>query len=148
MERVPVAEDLFTWPSDDPRLIGARCESCRALSFPIGTGCPRCGSTDLTMTKLESEGTLWSWTTQGFLPKEPYLGANSPETFKPWCVGLVELGGEIRVEARLVSCTADELAIGQRVRTVVVPFASNDEGQEIMTFAFAPVEAAEESTDA
>lgn len=137
---VAVADDLFTWPAEDPRLIGARCGECAAVSFPRGMGCPRCGSAELAEALLASEGSLWTWTTQDFLPKEPYLGARTPpETFRSWCVGLVELGEEIRVEGRLVDCDATDLTIGQRMRTVVVPFATDEDGNEVLTFAFAPV---------
>jgi uncharacterized OB-fold protein len=139
VKSVPVAEDLFTWPSEDPRLIGMRCDSCATLSFPVSTGCPRCGSDLLTWEQLESEGSLWSWTSQEFLPKAPYLGAATPETFEPWFVGVVELGGAIRVEGRLVDVDRETISIGQRMRTVVVPFASDDDGRDVLTFAFAPV---------
>jgi uncharacterized OB-fold protein len=139
VKAVPVAEDLFTWPSEDPRLIGMQCDACSTLSFPVGSGCPRCGSEALTWQQLEPEGTLWSWTSQDFMPKAPYLGAATPETFKPWCVGLVELGGVIRVEGRLVDCDRSTISIGQRMRTVVVPFATDAEGRDVLMFAFAPI---------
>ncbi|UMG91286.1 OB-fold domain-containing protein [Nocardioides sp. TF02-7] len=138
MRAVPVAEELFTWPADQPRLVGGRCERCGVLTFPAGGGCPACGSDTVTSTLLEPEGTLWSWTSQEFLPKEPYLGATDPDSFEPWYVGLVELGGEIRVEGRLTGCDASTLRIGQRMRTVVVPFARRGD-EDVLTFAFAPV---------
>jgi uncharacterized OB-fold protein len=136
----PVAADLFTWPSETPQLIGGRCEACGVLTFPAGHGCPSCGSDQLTSSLLARDGVLWSWTTQEFLPKAPYLGADDPESFEPWCVGLVELGGEIRVEGRLVGCDASTLAIGQPMHTVVVPFARREDGTQVLTFAFAPAE--------
>ena len=45
MARVPVAEGVFTWPSDDPRLIGSRCAACGIVTFPAQASCPRCAST-------------------------------------------------------------------------------------------------------
>lgn len=134
----PVAADLFTWPSEAPQLIGGRCAACGVLTFPAGNGCPSCGAEKLTSSLLARDGVLWSWTTQEFLPKAPYLGAADPESFEPWCVGLVELGGEIRVEGRLVDCDASTLAIGQPMRTVVVPFARREDGTQVLTFAFMP----------
>ncbi len=35
---------LFTWPSDEPRLIGGACADCGAVSFPRPTSCSRCTS--------------------------------------------------------------------------------------------------------
>ena len=26
--QIPIAEGLFTWPSNDPRLIGSKCKKC------------------------------------------------------------------------------------------------------------------------
>lgn len=136
---VLVADDLFLWPEEPTRLTGARCESCDELSFPLGSGCPRCGSQAVVAAALPAEGTLWTWTTQNFLPKEPYLGASRPDEFTPWLVALVELGGAIRVEGRLVGVAPEDIEFGMPLRTVVVPFTHNDEGADVLTFGFAPL---------
>jgi uncharacterized OB-fold protein len=135
----PIAEGVFTWPSDEPRLIGARCSRCEAITFPVRAGCARCGSTDLQRHLLGDRGTLWTWTTQGFLPKTPFSGnaAIGPDAV-PWFVGLVELPGELRVESLLVGVTEESVRIGMPLRFVVVPFRRDDDGAEIVTFAFAP----------
>ena len=44
--RIPVAEGVFTFPSDDPQLIGSKCADCGMVTFPTQASCPRCGSTD------------------------------------------------------------------------------------------------------
>jgi uncharacterized OB-fold protein len=81
-------------------------------------------------------GTLWTWTTQDFLPKEPYAGGETPETFQPYGVGLVQLGDEVRVEGRLTEADR-RAAIGMEVELVIVPFRTDDDGTEVMTYAFA-----------
>ena len=43
--QVPVAEGIFTWPSDEPQLIGSRCTECGIVTFPRQDSCPRCAST-------------------------------------------------------------------------------------------------------
>jgi len=45
MPRAPIAKGLFTWPSDEPRLIGSRCTACGVVTFPTQDSCPRCAST-------------------------------------------------------------------------------------------------------
>lgn len=35
MEHVPVAEGIFTWPSDEPQLIGARCTECDTAGVSV-----------------------------------------------------------------------------------------------------------------
>lgn len=139
MSQVAFAPDVFTWPSDDPQLIGARCESCQALMFPTQPSCARCGSTDLAEDLLPREGTLWTFTTQGFLPKEPYAGGETMETFEPFGVGLVQLGDVVKVETRLTENDPDKLEIGMAMRLVIVPFRTDPDGTETMTFAFEPV---------
>ena len=46
----PIA-DVFTWPSEEPKLIGAKCSTCAAVTFPSQSRCPRCSTT--TMEDLE-----------------------------------------------------------------------------------------------
>ena len=87
---------------------------------------------------LPREGTLWTFTTQGFLPKEPYAGGETPETFRPYGVGMVELDGEVRVEARLTEADPEVLRIGMEVELVIVPFREDEDGTEIVTYAFRP----------
>ena len=41
---------------------------------------------------------LWTWTTQGFEPKPPYVADGE---FEPYGVGYVEFPGFLRVEGRL-----------------------------------------------
>jgi uncharacterized OB-fold protein len=82
---------------------------------------------------LPERGTLWSHTVQGFPPKAPYL---AEKVFRPYGVGYVELG-DVLVETRLT--TTAGLSIGMEVQLVLEPFAEDDDGTEVLTFAFAPV---------
>jgi uncharacterized OB-fold protein len=88
---------------------------------------------------LPKRGTLVSWTTQEFFPKEPYASGETEETFRPYGVGLVQLGDEVRVEARLTVAEPTDLKFGMGVELVIVPFRVEDDGTEVVTFAFAPV---------
>ena len=141
--QIPVAEGLFTWPSDEPRLIGAQCASCGLVGFPAGPdpfNCHRCGGTEATEMLLPGRGTLWTFTTQDFRPPSPpYDGADTAESFQPYALGYVELAGEVLVEARLTEPDPARLAIGQPVRLAIVPYSVGADGTEIVTFAFAPV---------
>jgi uncharacterized protein len=136
MARVPIAEGVFTWPSDDPRLLGSRCSACGIVTFPAQGSCPRCASTDMAERALPRRGRLWAWTTQEFPPPDPYSGP-SGDAFVPFGVGYVELPGEVKVEARLTETTG--LSIGMDMELVLVPFRTDAEGNEVVTFAFRPV---------
>lgn len=139
MARVPVAEHLFTWPSDEPRLIGSRCGACGIVTFPSQDSCPRCASTDMREQLLERRGRLWAWTTQHFPPPSPPYAGPTGEAFVPFGIGYVELPGQVKVEARLTEADPERLAEGMEMELVVVPFTTDGKGNEVVTFAFRPV---------
>ena len=140
MTQVPLADRLFTWPSDDPALIGSRCAVCSALTFPVALGCPRCGADELADELLPTRGTLWAWTSQGFLPKAPYSGPETDADFTPWFIGSIELGGELRIEARLVGVTLDDIQVDMPLELVLIPYGTNAAGEDRLTFAFQPTD--------
>jgi uncharacterized OB-fold protein len=136
---VPVTTGLFTWPSDEPQLIGTRCVACGLMAFPAHAACPRCGgATEEAL--FDRRGTLWTWTTQEFIPKSPpYAVVETEESFVPYAVGYVEFAGQGRIEGRIVGCAPADLRIGMEMEVVVVPFMTDDEGHEVVTYAFRPV---------
>jgi uncharacterized OB-fold protein len=92
----------------------------------------------MTDLLLPRRGTLVAWTTQGFPPGPPYAGPTGA-AFTPFGVGLVQLGDVIRVEGRLTENDPAKLKFGMDVELTMVPFNSDDEGNDVVTFAFAPV---------
>lgn len=138
--QVPVAPELFTWPSDEPQLIGTHFPESGVTVFPQAKACPRTASQNGERVLLPRRGKLWSWTIQGFLPKSPpYAGPETPATFKPYGVGYIQLGDQVIVESRLTTANPDELKIGMEMELVVVPFNKDADGNEVVTYAFAPV---------
>jgi uncharacterized OB-fold protein len=138
MTQIPFAPDVFTWPAEKPQLIGSRCRHCAAVTFPAQESCPRCGELGMERHLLPRRGTLWTWTTQDFLPKEPYASGETPETFRPFAVGLVQLGDEVRVESRLTLSDPADIDFGMDLELVVVPFRTDEDGTQVMAYAFAP----------
>jgi uncharacterized OB-fold protein len=139
MARVPVASGIFTWPSDAPQLIGSRCTACGIVTFPSQASCPRCAGSDMAEQLLSRRGRLWAWTTQHFPPPSPPYSGPRGDAFVPFGVGYVELPGEVKVEARLTETDPQRLAPGTEMELVVVPFRTDDKGDEVVTFAFRPV---------
>ena len=86
---------------------------------------------------LSRRGRLWAWTTQDFPPPAPPYTGPVGAAFVPFGVGYVELGDEVRVETRLTKTTG--LTIGMDMELVLVPFRTDGDGNEVMTFAFRPV---------
>ncbi|MCK0517378.1 Zn-ribbon domain-containing OB-fold protein [Williamsia sp. DF01-3] len=124
MTRQPIAENLFVEDGDEVRLLVSTSSTSPHLVFPAEPG--------RDVISLNTEGRLYTWTSQEFRPPAPpYIG---PEQFTRFGVGYVDFPEGVRVEGRLTTCDPAELAIGQRMRTVVIPFG------EAVTFAFEPVE--------
>lgn len=137
-----LAPEISTWPDENPQLIGSSCAACGATTFPVQQRCPKCSGGDMSDVLLPRRGTVVAWTTQGFPPGPPYKGPTGKD-FVPFGVGLVELHdgdrGIIRVEGRLTENDPAKLAFGQEVELTMVPFTTDDDGAELVTFAFAPV---------
>lgn len=127
--QVPVTEGLFTWPSDEPRLIGSERDG--VISFPAVAGD--------TERLLGTRGALWAFTTQQFRPPSPpYDGNDTAETFQPYALGYVELPGELLIQARFTENDPAKLIIGQEMELRIVPYTTREDGTEVLTYAFAP----------
>ncbi|WP_409329995.1 Zn-ribbon domain-containing OB-fold protein [Trujillonella humicola] len=139
--QVPIAEDLFTWPAEEPALIAGRA-SDGSLVFPYRRSRIVGGTREeLERVELPRRGTLWTFTTQVFRPPAPpYAGEDDAKSFPPFAVGYVELPGALRVETRLTEADPAKLRIGQEMELRILPFAHDAEGNQTMTFAFAPVD--------
>jgi uncharacterized OB-fold protein len=142
---IPVDDTLFTL-GEHPQLVGSQCAACGVVTFPRAKSCSRCTGTEMNEALLPNRGTLWSWTVQGFLPKNPpYAGKETPLTFRPYGVGYISLdppgGGDgVIVESRLTESDPAKLKIGMTMEMRLIAFTTDDAGRDIITFAFVPVE--------
>ena len=140
LEQIPVQDGLFTWPSAVPQLIGGRCTECGAFHFPVQANCPHCAALSVERTPLSRRGTLWTWTVQTFAPPvPPYRGP--VDDFVPFGVGYIELPEGLRVQARLTVNDAARLKIGMAMELTLEPFGRDEEGREVLVYAFAPAAA-------
>ena len=137
---VAVADGIFEIRDGRPVLTGSRCTNCGNHMFPRQKGCPKCMFDDNEDVELATRGTLWTWTVQAFPPKAPpYLGPVGDD-FEPFGVGYVELPGQLRVEARLTESDPEKLIIGMDMELVLHTLCTDDDGNDVVTYAFAPVE--------
>lgn len=120
-------------------LQGSQCQSCGEHYFPVTDSCTRCCGTELQVCELGDQGQLWSWTIQGFLPKEPYNSGETPETFSSYGVGYIELPCGLKVESRLTCADPQQLKIGRAMQLVEIDYGQATDGQVLRTYAFAPV---------
>lgn len=126
---------------DGPVLVGSRCRPCGEVYFPASRGCTRCSCEDMESYPVGSEGTLWSWTVQGFQPKAPYNGGESEQDFEPYGVGYVEMPGGVKVESRLTVADPERLAIGMPMRLTLLAYRKVAGEERVFTYAFEPAEA-------
>lgn len=129
---------LFDWPSPAPGLKASRCRGCGNHAFPSMTSCRYCGGTDVEVVELPQRGVLWTWTVQRFMPKAPYRSSDTEATFQPFGVGYVELPGALRIETRLTESDPTRLRIGAPVQLVFYPQWVEDDGTEVINYAFQP----------
>jgi uncharacterized OB-fold protein len=142
---VAVADGIFEIRDGKPVLLGTRCTNCGNHMFPRQTGCPRCLFNEQEDVELATRGTLWTWTVQAFPPKAPpYLGPVGDD-FEPYGVGYVELPGQLRVEGRLTISDPEQLQIGMEMELVLDPLCIDDDGNQVVTYAFAPVQNGDQS---
>jgi uncharacterized OB-fold protein len=142
---VAIADGIFNIVDAKPVLLGSRCTNCDNYMFPRQSGCPRCMFDQQEDVELASTGTLWSWTVQAFPPKAPpYLGPVG-EDFVPYGVGYVELPGQVRVEARLTESDPEQLTIGMEMELVLERLTVDDDGNDVVTYAFAPTSTGDQS---
>ena len=59
--------------------------------------------------------------------------------FVPFAVGYVELQDEVKVETRLTEMDPSRLRIGMEMELALVPLNKDNDGNDVVTFAFTPV---------
>lgn len=131
----PVAIAPGLWRDDErgPQLVGTACTSCGRRSFPSVDTCPWCGSTEVHSTDLATTGTLWAWTAVTAAPP----GYSGPI---PFGFGVVQLDDDVRVITRLTRADPSALTFGQPMRLVLDVVDHDDEGRDVVTWAFEEVE--------
>lgn len=124
---VAVHEGLFA--DGPPRLLASRCPGCGQHHFPRAAICPYCTLAGSVDVELEGAGRLWAWTAVTAAPPG-YRGE------VPYGFGVVELPEGLRVLGRLTEADPSRLGAGQPMHLVVVPLHVDDEGRQVVTYAF------------
>ncbi len=137
-QKRPIVEGLFTWPSDQPKLIASRCKSCNLYAFPKSSVCqnPTCSKEDVEEVTLGSKGKLWSYTYEFYEPPPPF---RSKQPFAPYGIGLVELPEGIRVLGMLTDCSLEDLRLDMDVELVIETQYEDELGNEFLTWKFRPI---------
>ena len=127
----PIAPGLFSDGPDGPRLLAARCPSCAALHFPASATSPYCGTENARETLVGPDGLLRLCT----------VVANRPPGYRgplPYGFGVVELREGLRVITRLTESDPARLRPGLAMTLVIEPLFTDDDGTQVLAYAFAP----------
>jgi uncharacterized OB-fold protein len=127
-----VRQGLFS-DGATPALLGSRCAACGAHHFPRHDTCPYCATEDPEPVELSDRGVLWAWTAV----TSPPPGSLGPT---PYGMGVVELPEGIRVITRLTESDPGALSAGQPMVLQIVTLERRTDGDDVITYAFAPVD--------
>lgn len=133
-------EGWHTLDTEQPQLLGSRCDHCGTYYFPkMLKYCrnPDCDSSDFSEVPLSRTGKIWSYTNACYKPPEPFV-ADDP--FVPYAIAAVELAEEQMIVLGQVIKGVDvtELKVGMDVELVLETLHETDEDVKV-TWKWKPV---------
>ena len=135
---VPIKEGFWTSETsvEDTRLIGSKCGSCGELFFPKKEKkrCINCYNNSLEDVLLSPEGKIVSFSV---VMQQPGGGFYSGPV--PYAFGQVDIDDGIRITTLYSTDDFNELETGKRVKLVIEKLSDDNEGNEIATFKFKPI---------
>ncbi len=121
-------------------LLANQCKQCGQWHFPTVDSCLRCQSTELAEAPLSNTGTLWSWTSQNYMPKTPpFADTALIEEFTPFLLGYIEFAEGIRVIGRLQNVTQEQLEIDMKMQVRPLNCTHNQTKETIHAYCFEPI---------
>ena len=132
-KKVPIKEGLFRLPSDkEPgSLMGSRCKACGEVFHPPRVVCANCYSEDLEAVALSRRGRIYTYTVGRIAPP------GAPVT-APFITAQVELMEKVQVVSLITGLDIDRVKIGTEVELYFWKAGENEDGNELMAYAFRP----------
>ena len=130
LEAIPGAFEIV---NGQPYLVGTKCSKCGAASFPPRYICTYCLTDEgVEKARLGNKGSLYSYT---------IIRVAGREFNPPYAFGFVIIEPEnIRIPAVLTGFDLEqELKSGTRMEMVIERLRKDDEGNEIVSYKFRPV---------
>jgi len=134
-KRVPFRDGLFTMPSspsEQPRLIGCRCQACGTYFYPRRRVCLNCQKREMEQVLLSPRGKLNTFT---IFRQAPASGIMVP----PYAVGQIELPEGVNVTSVLTGSDFESLDIGMGMEMVLEEVTKDQDGNGVMAYKFRPV---------
>ena len=132
-KKIPIKEGLFKVPSDGEKgyLIGSRCKRCGEHFYPKRAVCANCYSQEMEDVALSRRGKIFTYT----IARTGYPG--TPVT-PPFITGQVELPEGVQVLSLITDVDLDKVKIGTEVELYFWKTGEDEEGNEVMAYAFRP----------
>ena len=133
--RIPAVPDLFDAAEDGIRLRSAKCNSCGTYFFPPSHAQhrPGCSRENVEEVLLSNGGKLTTYTIQHYMCPPPFKTSGD---ITPYGLGLVEFPEGISVAGIIVDSDLDALRIGLNAETTDFVLYQDDEGNDVVTWAF------------
>ncbi len=134
--RIP---NLVDWSTGEVRIMSAKCNSCGTYFFPKNNyqhrpGCSREGVEDVL---LPNKGKLASYVIQHYTPPPPF---KTEKPIVPYGICLVEFEDEkIQIAGIVTETDLKSLELGMEMETTTLRLFSNEEKQDVVTWAFRAV---------
>lgn len=118
----------------EPALTGSRCVGSGTYFFPPTdtSRAPGHAGGPTEPVRLSTRGTLWSYTSAGYQPPDPYR--EPPGGFSPFAIAAVELATEGLVILGQVPSDVDvaDLQVGMEMELVIDTLFVDDEGERLV----------------
>lgn len=143
-KRIPLMDKLWAEPlspDEKPQLLGSRCKYCSEIYFPVRKRdwCIHCQKQGLEEIRLGPKGKIASFTVVMQQPGGGYYKGPVPYAY-----GIVELPEGVKVKSLFETDDFEDLKVGGEVELTIGKLHENEEGQEVETFKFKPVQKREE----
>jgi len=134
-KRIPIKNILFKLTGDgyDGYLIGSRCKACGEIFFPKRFVCANCFSEEIEEVPLDKMGKILSYT----IAQTGFPGAS---VTPPFITGIVELPNKLQILTLITGYDFDKVKIGSEVNLYFWKAGEDDEGRELMAYAFRPTQ--------
>ncbi|MBU4564922.1 MAG: OB-fold domain-containing protein [Proteobacteria bacterium] len=127
--------DLFEIADDGAQIKAARCNSCGTFFFPAyhEQHRPDCSRENVEQVLMSKVGKLAGYTTQYYMPPLPF---KTEKDITPYSIGLIDFPEGIQIAGIIVGSEESELKIGQSFETTTYRLYQDDEGRDVLTWAF------------
>ena len=102
----PITNASFRAYLKEGKLMATRCAACGEVHVPPRAICPKCHTADMRWEEAPTRGTLAAFTSVYVAPSTLVKQGFGKDN--PYCVGIVELSGGARVNARLEGLPAKD----------------------------------------